>query len=263
MLRIVIEKDGVAQDACMVAGPEVRVGRGKDNDVVLADPNISKNHFRIIQAHDSIMVIDNGSTNGTCINGERIDVPYSIKDGDRIHVGSYVLAVERAEQQEPDQSGTRPNVHPNKSAEMPLERTRPAAAAPSRQVPSTEDVPLDDVGGFEPLRQQTLDTAPGNRAPAAASAKAAEAFDDWEPVAGAKASAVAAASAAGDLASDFGVPEKPRKSAAPQAGADANALRQCLERYVQIDEYYQREARGESCRCGKCLLCQAKRALGL
>jgi pilus assembly protein CpaF len=74
--------------------PEVTIGRIQGNDVVLPKSNISKRHARIVNSAGSFVVIDSKSTNGTYINGKRIDAPYDLRVGDKIFVGDFTLEVE-------------------------------------------------------------------------------------------------------------------------------------------------------------------------
>lgn len=64
------------------------VGRSDDNDLVLPDRWISRNHA-MLQGMDngSFYLIDLGSRNGTFINGQRVSVPLILQDGDSIVFG--------------------------------------------------------------------------------------------------------------------------------------------------------------------------------
>ncbi len=73
---------------------EVSVGRIQGNDIVLAKGNISKKHVRIVNHDGTFVVIDAKSTNGTYVNGKRIDAPYDLRVGDKIFVGDYTLEIE-------------------------------------------------------------------------------------------------------------------------------------------------------------------------
>lgn len=75
---------------------EVTIGRIEGNDLVLPKSNISKRHARIIAKNDSYVVVDSKSTNGTYINGKRIDAPYDLQTGDKIFVGDFTLEIESA-----------------------------------------------------------------------------------------------------------------------------------------------------------------------
>jgi pSer/pThr/pTyr-binding forkhead associated (FHA) protein len=77
-----------------VAGP-VLIGRSPGADVVVGDDFVSGRHARVFPSGSGIVLEDLGSTNGTLLNGERIDAPTSIVPGDVIDVGSVRLRVGR------------------------------------------------------------------------------------------------------------------------------------------------------------------------
>src|SRR5689334_16193701 len=70
--------------------PELTIGRAKDNDLVVADPCISAHHARLVKVESMFYVEDLGSTNGTFINGLKID-EQPLKDLDEISIGTYRL----------------------------------------------------------------------------------------------------------------------------------------------------------------------------
>jgi hypothetical protein len=72
--------------------PRVRIGRLPDNDLVLADPSVSRLHCEIAQAGRGLVLRDAGSVNGTLLN----DVPAHaapLRPGDRIQLGATTLTV--------------------------------------------------------------------------------------------------------------------------------------------------------------------------
>jgi len=77
------------------AGMRVRIGRSRDNDVVLADdgsPDASRHHAEAIREHGAWWISDLGAANGTLVNGRRIDRE-RLCDGDRVALGPHVLVV--------------------------------------------------------------------------------------------------------------------------------------------------------------------------
>ena len=66
---------------------KVTIGRGAENDVVLNDAGVSRTHARIEKQNTSWMLLDNGSANGTELNGATIGKPSQLRAGDRIGVG--------------------------------------------------------------------------------------------------------------------------------------------------------------------------------
>ena len=65
----------------------VTVGRADDNDLVLADPEVSRHHARLEPDGRRWRAIDLGSTNGTWVNGERLNAAI-IAVGDEVAFGA-------------------------------------------------------------------------------------------------------------------------------------------------------------------------------
>ena len=63
------------------------VGRGKENQIVLDDPTISRNHAWIKAQGEEFLVFDIGSANGTFVNGERVEAPHALNNGDVVRFG--------------------------------------------------------------------------------------------------------------------------------------------------------------------------------
>ena len=71
------------------------IGRAGQNDVAIdADEYASARHARIEPRRDGVWVHDLGSTNGTYVNGVRIDRPRKLVDGDLVRVGETELRFE-------------------------------------------------------------------------------------------------------------------------------------------------------------------------
>jgi FHA domain-containing protein len=64
------------------------LGRSRDCDVVLQDPNVSRHHAEVRPSGGSWIVRDLGSTNGVKVNGRRVHGPQSLKAGDVIELGT-------------------------------------------------------------------------------------------------------------------------------------------------------------------------------
>jgi hypothetical protein len=71
------------------------VGRGGQNDVSIeGDEFASARHVRVEPRRDGVWVSDLGSTNGTFVNGVRIDRPRKLAHGDVVRVGETELRFE-------------------------------------------------------------------------------------------------------------------------------------------------------------------------
>ena len=76
----------------LVVGPAgVTIGRSRQCDIVLSDPNVSRRHAEVRPRGGSWVLSDLGSTNGSRINGRVIEGTEVVKPGDEIEVGSTVL----------------------------------------------------------------------------------------------------------------------------------------------------------------------------
>jgi len=74
---------------------QLTVGRGGQNDVALrSDDYASARHARFEPRQDGVWVQDLGSTNGTYLNGARLDRPRRLTHGDVVRVGETDLRYE-------------------------------------------------------------------------------------------------------------------------------------------------------------------------
>lgn len=80
--------------AFLVSGA-TRVGRSPQCDIVLADPSVSRSHALLDVRAGALTVRDAGSTNGTFVNGERIE-ERALKPGDTVSFGKTTLRVAAA-----------------------------------------------------------------------------------------------------------------------------------------------------------------------
>jgi hypothetical protein len=79
----------------LVVGPSgVTLGRSRQCDVVLSDPNVSREHAEIRPRGGSWVLTDLGSTNGSSVNSRRVDGQEVLKPGDEIELGTSVMTFE-------------------------------------------------------------------------------------------------------------------------------------------------------------------------
>jgi hypothetical protein len=72
------------------------IGRGGQNDVPIEEDEFaSARHARFEPRRDGVWVQDRGSTNGTYVNGTRLDRPRRLTVGDVVRVGETDLRYER------------------------------------------------------------------------------------------------------------------------------------------------------------------------
>jgi FHA domain-containing protein len=77
----------------VLSGDRVLLGRSRECDVQLADPNVSRRHAELRRDDGGWSVVDLGSTNGIKLNGRRVDQA-ALEPGDRITLGLTELTYE-------------------------------------------------------------------------------------------------------------------------------------------------------------------------
>jgi len=79
----------------VISEPRVVLGRSRDAGVRVSDVNISRKHAEVRQEGATFWIVDLGSTNGTLVNGKRVD-RQRLRDGDRITLGSTEIVFGRS-----------------------------------------------------------------------------------------------------------------------------------------------------------------------
>lgn len=88
LLRV---ESGIAPEQVFVIRRQVTtIGRSLDNDIVIEVPEVSRHHARIEYVNQRFEIVDLGSTNGTRVNGARVDRA-PIQEGDEIILGTAAL----------------------------------------------------------------------------------------------------------------------------------------------------------------------------
>lgn len=92
-MRVSLEVVEVAGNRDYEGRPPFEVGRGRELDLVLRDPEASRRHARFESRDGVVYVNDLRSSNGTFLNGRRIDDSIEVREGDSIDVGTTRLLV--------------------------------------------------------------------------------------------------------------------------------------------------------------------------
>jgi predicted component of type VI protein secretion system len=77
----------------VLSGERVLVGRSRECDVTVSDPNVSRRHIELRRGDRGWTAVDLGSTNGMKVNGRRIGHA-ELNPGDRITIGVTDLTFE-------------------------------------------------------------------------------------------------------------------------------------------------------------------------
>jgi type VI secretion system protein len=131
---------GAAPPRRIEVSQRLTLGRGAENDVVLADPNryLSKHHCVIDRVGDNAYTITDTSVNGVYLNGssERLprDSPVPLSEGAVLWLGGYALSVTA--------------IAPSLGAQIPFGGASGAAALPARIGGGLFEDPLADPDGI-------------------------------------------------------------------------------------------------------------------
>ncbi len=78
----------------VIANAGVTIGRSRQCDIVLDDPNVSRRHAEVQPRGGAWIVTDLGSTNGTLVNRRPIAEPAQLSGGDEIEIGNSLILFE-------------------------------------------------------------------------------------------------------------------------------------------------------------------------
>ena len=135
---------GNAAGSIIEVEDELVIGRQEPGPGSLAnDIEISRRHARIAgETEGRFVVEDLGSTNGTSVNGRRIEGPTVLETGDRIEVGATALVVQVSSQPTPVGTDTIvPEPTEATPDEGPAKETSPDAA--SRMISLRVDIDME------------------------------------------------------------------------------------------------------------------------
>jgi type VI secretion system protein ImpI len=107
--------DGGPLSIALSGGRGIDIGRDEHLDWTLPDPTrgISKRHCEI-RFRDGGYWLRDVSTNGTFVNGasNRVQSPYRLRQGDRLEIGQYIIAVALDEAGQPEPAAFEPTPEP-------------------------------------------------------------------------------------------------------------------------------------------------------
>jgi general secretion pathway protein E len=137
MRYLAIDNEGHKSKWKLTAKP-VSVGRSSKNDIALPDEQMaSRKHCVIEMVGDSYLLRDAGSTNGTRVNGRRLDEAVLVS-GDKVSIGSVKLT------------------YIDTDAPPPSKTQKPPAEAENMKLGDVDDaalaMPVEDNHGFDDLR---------------------------------------------------------------------------------------------------------------
>jgi pSer/pThr/pTyr-binding forkhead associated (FHA) protein len=88
-------EDEPPSGSTIALGPINSIGRNVNNTIFVEDDFVSSNHAMLTFRGRSWFIEDQGSTNGTYVNGHRIDRPVALSFGDELTVGRVRMRLDR------------------------------------------------------------------------------------------------------------------------------------------------------------------------
>jgi hypothetical protein len=79
--------DGRDRRALLLDGDRLTIGSAPDNDVVVADPSVSRIHALLHQLNGRWFIEDCGSRNGTAVNGHQLTSLHPLQPTDEVRLG--------------------------------------------------------------------------------------------------------------------------------------------------------------------------------
>jgi predicted component of type VI protein secretion system len=108
-----------------LASREIFIGRSKRCHLVLQDETVSGIHCRLVAIEGGAILVDEGSTNGTFLNGKLVIRPTMMTADDALRAGPYVLRVQSL------MGGASPSISPP-SRDEDAQRVDPPLSAKAR-----------------------------------------------------------------------------------------------------------------------------------
>ena len=138
------------------------LGRDPGTDIVISDPQVSRQHARIDRRGDLTVIEDMGSTNGTFVNGVRLTSPHTLVNGDVINLGDTVTFTYHG----PEIAATKPLggqtvVAPTSPDYEPL--PAPPLVPPAAPVPTPMTTPQPTFAGQPAAAAQPAEDAAGKK----------------------------------------------------------------------------------------------------
>lgn len=131
MAKLVLSSGGNILHQYFIEAAPVGIGRDAANTVRIDHPTVSRQHARIVAVGEDHIIEDLGGSNGTFVNGSRIDRRI-LQHRDIIECGAYQLRY----------------LNTRLAAEVELDRTMLISALPGAALPAT---PVDEMAASQPI----------------------------------------------------------------------------------------------------------------
>jgi len=145
-MKLIIEDDEGRKTVVPMVREEITIGRKDGNTIRLTERNVSRKHARLFKDNGNLVIEDLGSYNGVRVNGEKVNSPTAIKEGDLVEIGDYDLGVQGKLEASPSAPKSPPK--PPQTTPIAVKPTAPppapqaAAPAPAADIPPATQPPI-------------------------------------------------------------------------------------------------------------------------
>jgi CRP-like cAMP-binding protein/pSer/pThr/pTyr-binding forkhead associated (FHA) protein len=135
-----------ARQVILPVARQILIGRSDQNDLRLQDRRVSNRHARLLFEAGRYLLADLGSSNGTFVNGQRIENRAVLSEGDNLRFGDFEFVLETA-----SQNGQAVRLNPEKSTdELPTVNRDTALldnnlSIGEKNYQSSDDEPTDPI----------------------------------------------------------------------------------------------------------------------
>jgi pSer/pThr/pTyr-binding forkhead associated (FHA) protein len=91
-LRIILKFNSTVLKELKIGQDEIIIGRDSGNDIQIDNVAVSREHARIIKGPNFYLIEDLNSTNGTFVNGKKINKKF-LQEVDEISIGKHSLQI--------------------------------------------------------------------------------------------------------------------------------------------------------------------------
>jgi pSer/pThr/pTyr-binding forkhead associated (FHA) protein len=94
MFKLVISDDEGKTIIVPLVRDLITIGRQDGNTIRLTERNVSRQHAQFVKGEGAVYSVEDlGSYNGVLVNGQRIEKLRDLRDGDRVGIGDYTIAI--------------------------------------------------------------------------------------------------------------------------------------------------------------------------
>jgi hypothetical protein len=180
-MATLIVRDGPLAGQTVDIDSPVVIGR-QDAALTIEDPAVSRQHARFEQVNGGLQVVDLGSSNGTWVNGVRIQAPTRLRSGDVVVVGKTTIEIRADATQvldRPLEAGRTQVLGGQEAGQTQIEpreqqtalRSRPAVQSPSTPAMARPEPVAAPAAAAGPVTSR-VELAPAEAIPAPAAAAA-------------------------------------------------------------------------------------------